>query len=110
MDAKELLLARREQLETLVAQASGHSGPVELDQQAIGRLSRLDAIQQQQMVQAEIRQARQSLVKVSAALERLDNDEYGDCLECGEAIAEARLALRPEASLCIRCQSELEAR
>ncbi len=110
MDAKERLLERQRQLQELVQQAGQHSGPVELDQQAIGRLSRLDAIQQQQMMQAEIRQAKVSLTKVDAALVRLAEGEYGECLECGNAIAEARLALRPEASLCIQCQSDKENR
>ena len=41
---------------------------------------------------------------------RYDDDEYGDCLDCGEAIAIARLEARPETPFCVRCQENRERR
>jgi DnaK suppressor protein len=46
--------------------------------------------------------------RIVAALERLDQGEYGQCVECGEAIAPARLNVIPEVTTCVRCQDRLE--
>jgi DnaK suppressor protein len=46
--------------------------------------------------------------RIVAALERLDHGEYGECVECGEAIAPARLNAMPEVTTCVRCQDRLE--
>jgi RNA polymerase-binding transcription factor DksA len=46
--------------------------------------------------------------RIVAAIERLDAGEYGVCVECGEAIAPARLGVMPEVTTCVRCQDRLE--
>jgi DnaK suppressor protein len=46
--------------------------------------------------------------RIAAALERLDEGEYGVCVECGEKIAPARLRVMPEVLTCVRCQDRLE--
>jgi RNA polymerase-binding transcription factor len=46
--------------------------------------------------------------RIVAAIERLDAGEYGVCIECGEAIAPARLRVMPEVTTCVRCQDRLE--
>ncbi|TCL09040.1 TraR/DksA family transcriptional regulator [Shimia isoporae] len=48
-------------------------------------------------------QSLSEVVKIQAALKRLRDGEYGDCLSCGEEIAEARLDLVPEATMCVTC-------
>lgn len=100
----------RARLETLARQlreledASAESlAVVELDQQSIGRLSRMDAMQQQAMAQATSRSRRTILAKIHAALGRIENETYGDCLRCGDPIADARLEADPTATLCIDC-------
>lgn len=45
------------------------------------------------------------IASVRRALERIDEGTYGECVQCGEAIAEGRLEARPEAALCIGCAS-----
>lgn len=84
--------------------------PVELDQPAIGRVSRIDAIQQQKMLEANRGAQRTRLAGVRAALSRLDEDDFGECRACGESIALARLRARPESLYCIDCQSSRERR
>ena len=84
--------------------------PVELDQAAVGRVSRVAAIQQQKMVEANRRALAARRLQVQAALRRYDEDEYGDCLDCGEPIAFARLEARPETPFCVRCQEARERR
>lgn len=46
--------------------------------------------------------------RLSSALDRLDDGAYGTCVECGEAIAPARLRVMPEVETCVRCQDRLE--
>jgi DnaK suppressor protein len=83
--------------------------PVDLDE-PIGRLSRMEAMQQQSMTQANRRAAQLRLQQVEAAKMRVERDEYGECAECGEAVGFKRLVVRPEAPLCIGCQGLRERR
>ena len=46
--------------------------------------------------------------RLSSALDRLKDGEYGTCAECGEAIAPARLRVMPEVETCVRCQDRIE--
>ena len=103
-DLEDLSLGLQETLEGSARAAR----PVELDQPAIGRVSRIDAIQQQKMLEAN-RQAQQvRLGLVRAALRRAEEDEYGDCKGCGESIGYKRLKARPESVFCIECQAARE--
>jgi DnaK suppressor protein len=82
--------------------------PVELDQTLQGRLSRMDAMQGQAMAQAsEARRSRQ-IGRLNAALQRLDRGDFGECLDCGETIADARLENDPATTLCIECAAARE--
>jgi DnaK suppressor protein len=106
---RELLETRQRELRHLLQKEADATRPVTLDQQSVGRVSRIDAIQQQQMALANQQQARALQSQVEVALQRIESGEFGDCLHCGEAIAEARLQVQPWASLCIACQSAAEA-
>ncbi len=106
---RDQLTARRQELSELLNNAGASTGPVTLDQQSVGRVSRIDAIQPQQMAIASQQQANEMLKRTELALRRIDDGEYGDCLHCGEPIAYARLQAQPFADLCIDCQSEREA-
>ena len=90
------------------ASAEG-AAPVDLDE-PIGRISRMDAIQRQSMVQASRAAMQLRLRQVRSALRRFDEDEYGVCVTCGEEVGFRRLEAQPEAPLCIACQSARERR
>jgi DnaK suppressor protein len=96
---------REQQAELKARDKQGASwrGPVELDQQSVGRLSRMDAMQQQEMAQAEARRRTSDLARIEMALNRIAEGEYGWCGECGEPIAYGRLEIDPAAHLCISC-------
>lgn len=100
---KSLLLERQTELKILDEEAAGWRDTVELDQQSVGRLSRMDAMQQQEMAQAEARRRTSDLARIDIALKRIEEDEYGWCAECGEPIAYKRLEIDPAAALCIGC-------
>ena len=98
-----------EELTELVASTTEAAKPVDLGE-PIGRLSRVDAMQQQRMVAANRQAAKQRRRQVEAALDRIDSDEYGEFLGCGEDIEPRRLEAQPEAPLCLECQSQRERR
>ncbi len=76
---------------------------VTLDQQSVGRLSRMDALQQQAMANATQARRDAESRQIKAALYRLGEGEFGYCDACGEDIPEARLTLAPTATKCITC-------
>jgi DnaK suppressor protein len=80
--------------------------PVTLQQDSVGRLSRMDALQVQAMALAAERRRAAERQRIGAALGRLDEGEWGWCLRCGEEIAEARLEHDPSVTLCVKCASE----
>ena len=83
----------------------GGQATVELDQQAIGRLSRQDALQNQAMAKATHARRQAERTRLHAALARMDEGEYGYCEDCGDAIAPGRLTLDPAATRCVDCAS-----
>jgi DnaK suppressor protein len=101
--ARERLLALRDEIRAASRQSEADRAPVALDQQSVGRLSRIDALQQQAMAQAAERARGRELQRIDAALRRIEEGEYGWCAECGEAIAERRLEIDPCATLCVKC-------
>jgi DnaK suppressor protein len=96
-------------LSALVSDTTEGARPVDVDE-PIGRVSRVDALQQQGIVAENRASAQQRRRQVEAALARIDADEYGDCLGCGGAIDPRRLEAQPEASLCVPCQGQREKR
>ena len=101
------LVALREQLLALVEQTAEGAAPVNLDE-PIGRLSRMEAMQQQAMTAANRRASQRRLGLTNAALDKFERGEYGECQSCEEPIAYRRLAARPETPLCLACQRSFE--
>jgi len=89
---------QREDLATRADRAA-----VELDQQSVGRLSRMDAMQQQAMAAATHRRRQQETAILKAALGRMASGEFGFCETCGDLISPKRLEFNPGATRCIGC-------
>ena len=102
-EARAALVARQEELAREDAANADSRDTVELQQDSVGRLSRMDALQQQAMAQATERRRAAEGVRIKAALARIDDGEWGYCLSCGEDIAEARLRHDPSIATCIKC-------
>ena len=77
--------------------------PIELDQTAVGRLSRMDALQMQAMAAASQKMRETKRRRIGEAIRRIDAGEYGWCVKCGAAIAPERLATDLAIAACIRC-------
>jgi len=100
---KELLLQKRAMVRKDLEAGTEASRIVELDQTRVGRISRMDALQAQAMSQATNRRREVELRRIAAALKRIEEDDYGHCLNCDELIASGRLEIDPAATLCIKC-------
>ncbi len=102
------LLELRAELESVAKTGADSAAVVELDQSKVGRLSRMDAMQGQAMAQASRQRREQTLRQIAAALQRIDDDEYGVCADCGEFINPKRLLFDPTTLLCIDCANKAE--
>ncbi len=99
----ERLEARRAELEAQSRISRESRDTVELDQQAVGRLSRMDAIQQQAMAEATERTRQLDLQRIELAYRRIKDGDYGYCVECDAEIPDARLEIDPMAERCVNC-------
>ena len=102
------LVDERGRLEGHLQLTTAGSKPVTLGT-PIGRLSRMDAIQQQQMTKASRATLETKLRQVKASLEQYQKGDYGHCRSCHESIGYPRLKARPEAPFCLSCQDRREA-
>ena len=84
------------------------TAPVELDQARVGRLSRMDAMQQQAMSQAVARLTELERQRIQSALGRMKLGDYGYCVICDEDIAEGRLRFDPSIMTCISCAKDTD--
>lgn len=101
--ARQRLLDLKQELLALSRSGQDDRKPVELDQQSVGRLSRLDSMQVQAMARAADARRAMAIRQIDAALIRMDEGEYGWCVECGEEIAPKRLDSDPAAPRCSVC-------
>jgi len=97
------LQTRKKELEQQNLLSAEARDTVALDQQSVGRLSRMDAMQGQAMAQAQERQRTKELMRIEQALTRILNDDFGYCEDCGDQISERRLSVDPAALFCLKC-------
>ena len=77
--------------------------PVELDQGAVGRLSRMDTLQNQSLARGLREREGVMLASIQGALRRLEAGTYSICTACGSQVAAERLFVFPESGTCARC-------
>ncbi|MGE4296978.1 MAG: TraR/DksA family transcriptional regulator [Desulfovibrionaceae bacterium] len=99
---KEMIRQEIAGLHTRIAELETVTQPVEPDA-AIGRLSRMDTIVNQEVNEVALRAAKTRRLKLTRALEAIDSPEYGYCAACGERIPLPRLLALPESDLCVHC-------
>jgi len=72
---------------------------------SLGRITRMDAINNKSVAEAALRTARRKLSKLQHALSKIDSAEFGICSVCKRPIQPKRIMLMPESSRCVRCAS-----
>jgi DnaK suppressor protein len=108
---QELLLvlqSKKTKLEQQLLDAESATGVVILDQSSVGRVSRVDAMQQQSLAVSTRAKAEASLRKILKALKRMEAEDFGYCGQCDEPIQFNRLKVQPQASHCLKCQDQLD--
>jgi len=103
---KRQLIHLASELRALDATSRASAQPVMLDQASVGRLSRMDAMQAQQMAVETSRRRQEELAKIEGALRRIDAGDYGICFVCGEPIDIRRLAIAPTSTRCVNCAAD----
>ncbi|MCZ6673572.1 MAG: TraR/DksA C4-type zinc finger protein [Verrucomicrobia bacterium] len=98
----KVISSRIGELTSILETETEDTKPIEPDV-SIGRLSRLDSMQMQQMALEQKRRQEAELQKLADALKRIDDGSYGTCMMCRQPIATARLNAQPDAILCIHC-------
>ena len=101
------LIDLRGELERLMKATREGTRAVDLDE-PIGRLTRMDAIQQQNVAAANRRSHDIRLQQVRQALSTIERGEYGLCRRCEDPISYRRLVARPESPYCLPCQDEVD--
>jgi DnaK suppressor protein len=96
------MLRELDALDTEIRALEGMTGPVSPDP-AIGRLSRLEAMNEKGVNEAALRSARVRAARIRAALPRLHEQDFGVCVRCDQTIPFARLKSMPGTRLCVRC-------
>lgn len=102
------LLAAREKILSLTETRNATAATVTLDQASVGRLSRMDALQQQAMAINNQQRAQMTLRRIDAALLRCNDGSYGLCIDCDVLISPLRLEFDPTALRCIHCATASE--
>lgn len=100
---KDILLARKKEALTHSEKSKETRAPVELDQTVQGRLSRQDALMQQEMALATDRKRQDEIIRIQSALDRIESGDFGYCVKCDEEISEPRLENDPAVPTCINC-------
>ena len=104
-DFERQLQKMRSELDDLesTSTSKASTATVILDQTSVGRLTRMDAMQGQQMALELERRRKEQLVQIKAALNRIEKGAFGYCSECEEEIAMGRLTINPTVTRCVDC-------
>ncbi len=107
-ELKQLLTSELATLKEELAATEGETKPAVTPDSAIGRISRVEAMQSRHIGEASARARKARIRRLEQALEMVEDDEYGYCVACEEPIPMARLKLIPEATHCVACASSFE--
>ena len=103
---KQNLLAQRDELQELEQEFSKSGSTVILDQSSVGRLSRMDAIQDQQIALETSRRRQLHAQKIEGAFNRIESGDFGYCYICEEEIDIRRLEADPSNTRCLKCAEQ----
>lgn len=102
VELKEKIIKMMAEMQDKVRALEGMTQPIS-PENAIGRISRMDAINNKGVADAALRSARKRLAKLQFALTKIDEENFGKCSNCGHPIQPKRLMFMPESSRCVRC-------
>ena len=101
-ELKEKILKSIQDTEQNILELEKLTKPIS-PENAIGRISRMDAINNKSINDSALRQARSKMDKLQLAQQKCDDPEFGVCMKCKGPIPMGRLFLMPESLRCVRC-------
>ena len=101
-DIKQTLLNEISKTEKLIVEYKELTQPIAPDV-AIGRISRMDAINTKSVTEASLRQAEKKLKDLNLVMSQLGTPDFGLCLKCKVQIPIGRILFRPESLYCVNC-------
>jgi DnaK suppressor protein len=101
-DIKKRILEELKKTEEAILDYKESTKPIS-PENAIGRISRMDAINNKSVVEAALRKAEEKLNKLKLVLNKVDDADFGICIRCGEPIPIGRVLLMPQSRNCVRC-------
>ena len=99
---KEKIIEAIQQTEQKILKLEEDTQPIS-PENAIGRISRMDAINNKSVSEAALRSAKKKLSNLKISLSKLDRTDFGQCSRCGQNIQTARLMYMPQSSRCVHC-------
>lgn len=102
VELKEIILKSIKETKDEIEQLKELTKPVASDN-AIGRLSRMDAINNKSINDASLRENQSKLQKLERAIDKIENENFGSCAKCGDEIVFGRLKFMPWATKCVKC-------
>lgn len=101
-ELKKLIDSQIESTKQEIEELTELTRPISLDN-SIGRLSRMDAINNKTINEKALRDKKRNLQKLERAQERAKKEELGTCLRCGDKIPFGRLKIMPYTTRCVKC-------
>lgn len=101
-DIKKRILEELKKTEELILDYKESTKPIS-PENAIGRVSRMDAINNKSVVEAALRKAEEKLNKLKLVLDRVNDADFGLCMRCGNPIPIGRILLMPQSRNCVWC-------
>ena len=101
-DIKKRILEELKKTEELILDYKESTKPIS-PENAIGRVSRMDAINNKSVVEAALRKAKEKFNKLKLVLDRVNDADFGLCMRCGNPIPVGRILLMPQSRNCVRC-------
>lgn len=101
-DIKKRILEELKKTEELILDYKESTKPIS-PENAIGRVSRMDAINNKSVVEAALRKAEEKFNKLKLVLDKVNDADFGLCMRCGNPIPIGRILLMPQSRNCIRC-------
>lgn len=99
---RERIIQEIAKTEKIIAEYKEMTKPI-APENAIGRLSRMDAINNKAVTESALRQAEDKLDKLKYVLTRVGGDDFGICKKCKKPIPLGRILLMPQSFYCVQC-------
>jgi len=102
---KKIILTTKNEIIHEIEELEIKTAPIAPDC-SLGRLTRLEAMQEKSLNQAVLEKAKIRLKKIDFVLTKIDNEDYGECSICEEEIPYGRLCIVPESTICVSCANK----